>query len=316
MYLSSISINGFRGIKEMKISFHEKLNVIIGPNASCKTSLIDAIRLFYGWGDYSINQEITPEDFYRIVQKDENGEDEELCSNNIVIEYNFTNLSENQKGAFYQYLVKEDDCMLARVTIEYHKDEHNRITHSYYTGLRSTEEKADYETFQLFKSYYLGALRDSTKDLMSTKNNLLGKVIKRKIDKNNSEEQVKNIIREANEKLLEQDEVKETNDGINQNLASIRHRQDQKISLNITQNKVEYIVNVIKPYIPISENSNISGYRLWENSLGYNNLIYIATVLSDIRDCHEDDPNSIYALLIEEPESHLHPQLQINLYDF
>ena len=83
MYLSSISINGFRGIKEMKISFHEKLNVIIGPNASCKTSLIDAIRLFYGWGDYSINQEITPEDFYRIVQKDENGEDEELCSNNI-----------------------------------------------------------------------------------------------------------------------------------------------------------------------------------------------------------------------------------------
>lgn len=49
MYLSSISINGFRGIKEMKISFHEKLNVIIGPNASCKTSLIDAIRLFYGW---------------------------------------------------------------------------------------------------------------------------------------------------------------------------------------------------------------------------------------------------------------------------
>lgn len=316
MYLSSISINGFRGIKEMKISFHEKLNVIIGPNASCKTSLIDAIRLFYGWGDYSINQEITPEDFYRIVQKDENGEDEELCSNNIVIEYNFTNLSENQKGAFYQYLVKEDDCMLARVTIEYHKDEHNRITHSYYTGLRSAEQKADYETFQLFKSYYLGALRDSTKDLMSTKNNLLGKVIKRKIDKNNSEEQVKNIIREANEKLLEQDEVKETNDGINQNLASIRHRQDQKISLNITQNKVEYIVNVIKPYIPISENSNISGYRLWENSLGYNNLIYIATVLSDIRDCHEDDPNSIYALLIEEPESHLHPQLQINLYDF
>ena len=69
-------------------------------------------------------------------------------------------------------------------------------------------------------------------------NNLLSKVIKRKIDKNNSEEQVKNIIREANEKLLEQDEVKETNDGINQNLASIRHRQDQKISLNITQNKV------------------------------------------------------------------------------
>ena len=50
--------------------------------------------------------------------------------------------------------------------------------------------------------------------------------------------------------------------------------------------------------------------------LGYNNLIYIASVLSDIKDCHADDNVSIYALLIEEPEAHLHPQLQINLYNF
>ena len=55
---------------------------------------------------------------------------------------------------------------------------------------------------------------------------------------------------------------------------------------------------------------------LTQNSLGYNNLIYIASVLSDIKDCHTDDNVSIYALLIEEPEAHLHPQLQVNLYNF
>ncbi|MCK9159030.1 MAG: AAA family ATPase [Bacteroidaceae bacterium] len=56
--------------------------------------------------------------------------------------------------------------------------------------------------------------------------------------------------------------------------------------------------------------------RLWENSLGFNNLIYIATVLSDIKESHDEDPTSVYILLIEEPEAHLHPQLQVNLYNF
>lgn len=44
-------------------------------------------------------------------------------------------------------------------------------------------QKADYETYSLFISYYLGALRDSTRDLLNTRDNLLGRVIKRKVEK-------------------------------------------------------------------------------------------------------------------------------------
>lgn len=58
------------------------------------------------------------------------------------------------------------------------------------------------------------------------------------------------------------------------------------------------------------------GFNLWQNSLGYNNLIYIATVLGDIKEQIADDNTPHFALLIEEPEAHLHPQLQLSLYNF
>ena len=58
------------------------------------------------------------------------------------------------------------------------------------------------------------------------------------------------------------------------------------------------------------------GFYLWQNSLGYNNLIYIATVLGDIKEQIADDGTPHFALLIEEPEAHLHPQLQLSLYNF
>ena len=315
MFLSKIYIKNFRGIKEIVVNFDKKLNVIIGPNGSLKTTLIDAIRLFYGWGDQYNDQVITREDFYRTVYN-ENGEDKEKIERNIEIRYIFNDLSETQLGAFCDYLVIDNDNVSAEVTIEYNLSDDGRISRTYFTGKKESGQKADYDTFQLFHSYYLSALRDSTHDLMDSRNNLLGKVIKRRVDKDNNEESISEIFIQANNKLLEQDEVKTTKMNINENLRTILKKKKQLIDLSITPSKVDYIVNTIKPFIPISKDKKIDGYRLWKNSLGYNNLIYIATVLSDIKDFHESDKNTLFALFIEEPEAHLHPQLQINLYEF
>ena len=316
MYLSKIYIKNFRGIKELLVNFDKKLNVIIGANGQLKTTLIDAIRLFYAWGEPNRDIEITKEDFH--VEITRNADDTLTVeqATKIDIYYLFEGLSPEQEGAFYQYLDRKDDgLMVARAHISYELKEKGRIYTTYITGKEENGLRADWDTFKYFHPYYLGALRDCTRDLMSTRNNLLGRVIKRKIDRAGSEDDVKDIVDNANTQLLQRQEVRETQTGINENLNQINRTDLKDVELHIEENRIEYIVNVIKPFLPYST-ANKDGFVLTQNSLGYNNLIYIASVLSDIKDCHTDDVISIYALLIEEPEAHLHPQLQVNLYNF
>ncbi len=316
MYLSEIFIKNFRGIKELLVEFDKNLNVIIGANGQLKTSLMDAIRLFYSWGEPNRDIEITKEDFFVEITQNVNGTKMVTPSTRIDICYLFEGLSLEQEGAFYQYLYRKDDgTMVARVHLSFEIKEQGRIYSSYITGKEENGLRADWDTFHYFHPYYLGALRDCTRDLMSTRNNLLGRVIKRKIDRAGSEEDVKGIVNTANDQLLQRQEVKETQTGINDNLNQINRSDLQDVELHIEQNRIEYIVNIIKPFLPFSKDDK-NGFVLSQNSLGYNNLIYIASVLSDIKDCHTGDNVSIYALLIEEPEAHLHPQLQVNLYNF
>lgn len=316
MYLSKIYIKNFRGIKELLVEFDKKLNVIIGANGQLKTSLMDAIRLFYSWGEPNRDIEITKEDFYVEITQNADGTKTITPSTRIDICYLFEGLSAQQEGAYYQYLDRQDNGdMAARVHLIYEIKEKGRIYTSYITGKEENGLRADWNTFHYFQPYYLGALRDSTRDLMSTRNNLLGRVIKRKIDRAGSEDDVRSIVDSANDLLLRRPEVTETQTGINDNLNQINNSGFQNVELHIEQNRIEYIVNIIKPFLPYSP-ADKNGLVLTQNSLGYNNLIYIASVLSDIKDCHIEDNVSIYALLIEEPEAHLHPQLQVNLYNF
>jgi putative ATP-dependent endonuclease of OLD family len=305
MYLSSIHIENYKGIKNLDANFQKDINIIIGENGGCKTTLIDAIRLLYNLGDQQRELYVTADDFY-------------LGESVITISYEFRDLTTDQKGAFYEYVVlgEKEENDFARIAISY-KKEKQKILFSYYTG-EVEGQRADSVTFQYFIHYYLGALRDSTRDLMTNRNSILGSLINRQVENNSSQASYETLIKTANDDLLKLKEVTDSQKSINTNLANIyKHSIENQIGLRIEESKAEYIVNIIKPYLP-HDNQTLAGegFNLKQNSLGFNNLIYIATVLGDINQQLKDDKTSHYTLLIEEPEAHLHPQLQLNLFNF
>ena len=62
-------------------------------------------------------------------------------------------------------------------------------------------------------------------------------------------------------------------------------------------------------------NSNKT-FEICQNGLGLNNLIYMATVLGDLIERRNAELEAYIALLIEEPEAHIHPQLQNVLFEY
>jgi putative ATP-dependent endonuclease of OLD family len=326
MYLEKFSIKNFRTIENLSLTFNKGLNILIGENNSGKTAIIDALRLCIGFGNLH-------RDFY-IKDNDFHCQRQNIADAASEIEFHlYFKIEAAEETAWYIDLLNSDENGVQdlQMHFKYYIDEKNGIKKIKYRvwGGANEGQLISPDALSLLSYVHLDALRDAEHFLRPVRGNKLGQLY--------SNIQIDTTSVDA-DKLKKKELANRVHSAINNNDAWISHLKDGKDKINKHLSEISFsgkqqlvdvdflpydfnkLVENLKIQMPLYSEAVLNGntalqrhFELNQNGLGYNNLIYTATVLGDLLQRKKLEKESYFALLIEEPEAHLHPQLQ-NLF--
>lgn len=314
MYISSVKVENFRGIKEeAEYSFNPGITVLIGENDSGKSTVIDAIRYVLG---------TTDQNWYRVEVTDYHNENTE---NEIHITICFSDLSIKEKASFMECLTytKAGEKLYLNWTAKYMKNvKPNRTLVNLTCGKNGDISAPSPEARELLRVTYLRPLRDAYAQMKAGRNSRLAQImssisgINSGIDKYESDIDLETLslsgIFDLSNYLLG------NNVQINQVNENIKEILNQKLLLNGDALDTEIVVSGLgsteerKIYSLLEKldlrvsNDKMKNYG--NVGLGTSNLLSMACEML----LNSDSENSSF-MLIEEPEAHVHAQRQLKM---
>jgi putative ATP-dependent endonuclease of the OLD family len=319
MYLSRVQIANFRGLSSLTVTFHKGINILIGENTTCKTAVLDALRVCLGLALERRDIYIQPEDFFTPPDGNQ--------ATSIQFDLTFADVKQQQQGVFVELLeVAGDGTISLSLHVRFVSDA-DRIRRTIWGGANEGQE-IPFPVLELLYFTYLGALRDAARDLSPSRSNRLSQLFLKLVSDPKEREQYATAINQQVHNLPDWHKLlTQAEKSIQDHLSKMVLRGDEtNVAVEFVDATYREIAEELRLYMPrlnvghgkvASDSFQLANrFSISQNSLGLNNLLYIATVLGDLVERTERKPDAYTALLLEEPEAHLHPHWQNTLFAY
>jgi len=310
----------------LELPIRKGLTSLVGQNDSGKSAIMDALRLVLG---------TTSQDYLRITESDFHCYRGEVAES-FTIYCRFEDLGDSEAGRFLEWISLTDNEPILEITLLAQRNQRtnkvggkvNVIDVSKRSGPNGQGKAIDGDIRSFLQLTYLKPLRDADAEMAAGRGSRLSQLLL-----NHPE-----FIDQDAESTLPAPEPEKpqapppTLRGIVE-IADEWIEQSPAISAARDQLNNDYLKELsvgpdeLKGQITISKNpglrSILEKLELWlsdhdlnsrtPHGLGLNNLLFMAAELLLLSQSAE---NGLPLLLIEEPEAHLHPQLQLRLMEF
>jgi len=324
VHLSRLKIENFRifgsGVSGLDLEFGPGLTMLVGPNDGGKTAIMDAIRFVVGTSARDWNR-IAEDDFHATAGAT-------ASSLTIACCFNFEDPVE--ASPFFEYVTPGEACPVLHLVLSATRHESGKrsVVTDVRAGEGGTGPRPDGTMRALMGATYLRALRDAVEELSAGRASRFSQILHAHpkfagqkdpdfdaaaISEGNvpRPRTLVGIMRLAEHLIGENDAVEWTRDRLNDSYLERLSVAGDPIrgAVGIRASELRDILEKLDLWI-----ASVGGAstRL-KRGLGTNNILYMASEMLLIGASGDD---GLPLLLIEEPEAHLHPQLQLLVGDF
>ena len=292
VYLAQLNITNFRKLQNVELHFQAGLNVLLGANNVGKTAVVDALRALLARHDEPYSR-FDVEDIHRPKGGGK-------PTGDITFQYIFRGLDADDEADFLAALKPGDAGTLeAHITVRYaDADKGGRLRVKRWCGDHEDVGLTS-DMMENLRGVYLQPLRDASQSLKPSRTSQLARLLQLLADEP-GREGINAALRKLDDELKKHEPIVKTQQAIStRHDAMLGAQLAQALEIGLSASDFQRLSSRLSLLV--------DSFEIEQNGLGFNNLIFMAVVLSELA----KNPEAIYrGLIVEEPEAHLHPQLQ------